>query len=58
MTEASIIYGLHAVRRAIESGQAGHLYVRSGKRSPGLTTWPFVRLIKYWSGSMNLVSTR
>ncbi|MEC8600986.1 MAG: RNA methyltransferase substrate-binding domain-containing protein, partial [Pseudomonadota bacterium] len=34
MTEASIIYGLHAVRRAIESGQAGHLYVRSGKRSP------------------------
>ena len=34
MTEVSIIYGLHAVRRAIESGQAGHLYVRSGKRSP------------------------
>ena len=33
MTEASIIYGLHAVRRAIESGQAGHLYVRRGKRS-------------------------
>lgn len=34
MTDASIIYGLHAVRRAIESGQEGRLYVKDGKRSP------------------------
>ena len=32
MTEAGIIYGLHAVRGP-SNGQAGHLYVRSGKRS-------------------------